>query len=180
MTAIALDHPAVSHAVRFAGLSVNGFVNAPNQGIIFFPLKPFEEREEPELHGKAVAQALNRRFASIQEGFVAVFPPPPIQGLGSTGGFKMQVQDPGLAGKPGTVSGLPRLRPILMTSFAFIMGAVPLVVSSGAGAEIRRTLGVAVFAGMLGVTFFGLVLTPVFYVVIRSLVTRRAPNAAPA
>ena len=49
MTAIALDHPAVSHAVRFAGLSVNGFVNAPNQGIVFFPLKPFEEREEPEL-----------------------------------------------------------------------------------------------------------------------------------
>ncbi|MGH7518385.1 MAG: efflux RND transporter permease subunit [Gemmatimonadales bacterium] len=448
MTTIALEHPAVSHAVRFTGLSVNGFVNAPNQGIVFFPLKPFEEREEPELRGQAVAQALNGRFASIQEAFVAVFPPPPIQGLGSTGGFKMQVQDRGALGArqlfqasealiaqanqqpqlrgvfssfrmnvpqvwvdidrerarrqdvafpdlfatlgvylgsayvndfnrfgrtyqvvaqadapfrsqledignlkvrnasgdmvplgaivrtretfgpdrvmhynsfptadingslaPGVSSGqgvalmerlaletLPRgmgfewteltfqqvregatlllvfplsvllaflvlaaqyeswslplvvilivplsvlgamggvwltkgdnniftqvglvvlaalacknailivefarelelqgrsilgaaleacrlrLRPILMTSLAFIMGVVPLVISTGAGAEIRRALGVAVFAGMLGVTAFGLFLTPVFYVVVRSLAARRAPTAVP-
>ena len=449
MTAMALEHPAVSHAVQFTGLSVNGFVNAPNQGIVFFPLKPFEEREEPELQGQAVAQALNGRFASIQEAFVAVFPPPAVQGLGSTGGFKMQVQDRGALGAPqlfqasqaligqanqqpqlrgvfssfrmnvpqvwididrerarrqdvsfpdlfgtlgvylgsayvndfnrfgrtyqvvaqadapfrsqledignlrvrnatgdmvplgaivrtretfgpdqvihynsflaadingslapGVSSGqavalmerlaeetLPRgmgfewteltyqqvregatlllvfplsillaflvlaaqyeswslplvvilivplsvlaamagvwltggdnniftqvglvvlaalacknailivefarelelqgksildaaleacrirLRPILMTSFAFIMGVVPLVISTGAGAEIRRALGVAVFAGMIGVTFFGLFLTPVFYVVVRSLVTRRSPTALPS
>ncbi len=446
MTTIALAHPAVAHAVQFTGLSVNGFVNAPNQGIVFFPLKPFEEREGAELAGPAVAQALNAKFAGIQEAFVAVFPPPPIQGLGSTGGFKMQVQDRSALGErqlfdasealvakanqqpqlrgvfssfrmnvpqiwididrerarrqevafpdlfttlavylgsayvndfnrfgrtyqvvaqadgpfrsqvedignlrvrnlsgemvplgslvrtretfgpdrilhynsfptsdingslaPGVSSGdavalmerlaaeiLPRgmgfewteltyqqvregatlllvfplslllaflvlaaqyeswslplvvilivplsvlaamggvwltggdnniftqvglvvlaglacknailivefarelelqgrgileaaleacrlrLRPILMTSLAFIMGVVPLVISSGAGAEIRRALGVAVFAGMLGVTVFGLFLTPVFYVVIRSLVTRRAPAA---
>jgi multidrug efflux pump len=448
MTTIALEHPAVSHAVQFTGLSVNGFVNAPNQGIVFFPLKPFEEREEPELRGEAVAQALNARFASIQEAFVAVFPPPAIQGLGSTGGFKMQVQDRGALGgpqlfqisqalaaqanqqpqlrgvfssfrlnvpqvwididrerarrqevafpdlfatlgvylgsayvndfnrfgrtyqvvaqadapfrtqledignlrvrnasgdmvplgslvrtretfgpdrvmhynsfltadingslAPGVSSGqavalmerlaeetLPRgmgfewteltyqqvregatlllvfplsillaflvlaaqyeswslplvvilivplsvlaamggvwltggdnniftqvglvvlaglacknailivefarelelqgrsilsaaleacrirLRPILMTSLAFIMGVVPLVISTGAGAEIRRALGVAVFAGMLGVTIFGLFITPVLYVVVRSLVTRRSPTAVP-
>jgi hydrophobe/amphiphile efflux-1 (HAE1) family protein len=448
MATIALEHPAVSHAVQFAGLSVNGFVNAPNQGIVFFPLKPFEEREGPELAGGAVAQALNGRFASIQEAFVAVFPPPPIQGLGSTGGFKMQVQDRGALGAgplfqasealiaqanqqpqlrgvfssfrmnvpqvwididrerarrqdvplnelfatlgvylgsayvndfnrfgrtyqvvaqadgpfrsqiedignlrvrnaagdmvplgalvrtretfgpdrvmhynsfptsdingslaPGVSSGqavalmerlaaetlpqgmgfewteltfqqvqegatlllvfplsvllaflvlaaqyeswsLPlvvilivplsvlaamggvwltegdnniftqvglvvlaalacknailivefarelelqgrsilgaaleacrlRLRPILMTSLAFIMGVVPLVISTGAGAEIRRALGVAVFSGMLGVTVFGLFLTPVFYVVVRSLAARRAPTAVP-
>ncbi len=448
MTTIGLKHPAVSHAVRFAGLSVNGFVNAPNQGLVFFPLKPFEERQEPELRGQAVAQALNGQFASIQEAFVAVFPPPPIQGLGSTGGFKMQVQDRGALGArqlfqasealmakanqqpqlrgvfssfrmnvpqvwvdidrerarrqdvafpdlfatlgvylgsayvndfnrfgrtyqvlaqadapfrsqledignlkvrnaagdmvplgalvriretfgpdrvlhynsfptadingslaPGVSSGqgvalmerlaletLPRgmgfewteltfqqvregatlllvfplsvllaflvlaaqyeswslplvvilivplsvlaamggvwvtkgdnniftqvglvvlaalacknailivefarelelqgrsilgaaleacrlrLRPILMTSLAFIMGVVPLVISTGAGAEIRRALGVAVFAGMLGVTAFGLFLTPVFYVVVRSLAARRAPTAVP-
>jgi hydrophobe/amphiphile efflux-1 (HAE1) family protein len=446
MATIALQHPAVSHAVQFAGLSVNGFVNAPNQGIVFFPLKPFEERDGPELAGGAVAQALNGRFASIQEAFVAVFPPPPIQGLGSTGGFKMQVQDRGALGArplfqasealiaqanqqpqfrgvfssfrmnvpqvwididrerarrqdvplpdlfatlgvylgsayvndfnrfgrtyqvvaqadgpfrsqiedignlrvrnaagdmvplgalvrtretfgpdrvmhynsfptadingslaPGVSSGqavalmerlaqetLPRgmgyewteltyqqvregatlllvfplsvllaflvlaaqyeswslplvvilivplsvlaamggvwltggdnniftqvglvvlaalacknailivefarelelqgrsilgaaleacrlrLRPILMTSLAFIMGVVPLVISTGAGAEIRRALGVAVFAGMLGVTVFGLFLTPVFYVVVRSLAARRAPTS---
>jgi multidrug efflux pump len=61
-----------------------------------------------------------------------------------------------------------RLRPILMTSFAFIMGVVPLVFSSGAGAEMRHAMGVAVFAGMLGVTFFGLFLTPVFYVLVRA------------
>jgi hydrophobe/amphiphile efflux-1 (HAE1) family protein len=449
MAKIALQHPAVAHSVRFAGLSVNGFVNAPNQGIVFFPLKPFEERTTPELQGPAVAQALNARFASIQEGFVAVFPPPPVQGLGSTGGFKMQVQDraglgfnqlfqatqaliaqanqqPQLRGvfssfrmnvpqvwididrerarrqdvplpdlfstlgvylgsayvndfnqfgrtyqviaqadgqfrshiedianlrvrnaagemvplgslihtretfgpdrvlrynsfpsadingsiAPGVSSGqavalmerlagetLPRgmgfewteltyqqvqegatlllvfplsillaflvlaaqyeswslplvvilivplsvlaamggvwltkgdnniftqvglvvlaglacknailivefarelelqgrsilgaaleacrirLRPILMTSLAFIMGVVPLVVSSGAGSEIRRALGVAVFAGMLGVTFFGLFITPVLYVVVRTLVTRSSPTAVPA
>jgi hydrophobe/amphiphile efflux-1 (HAE1) family protein len=60
-----------------------------------------------------------------------------------------------------------RLRPILMTSFAFIMGVVPLMVAGGAGAEIRHALGTTVFAGMLGVTFFGLLLTPVFYVLVR-------------
>jgi multidrug efflux pump len=62
-----------------------------------------------------------------------------------------------------------RLRPILMTSFAFIMGVVPLVASSGAGAEMRHAMGVAVFAGMLGVTLFGLFLTPVFYGLMRTL-----------
>jgi multidrug efflux pump subunit AcrB len=60
-----------------------------------------------------------------------------------------------------------RLRPIVMTSFAFILGVVPLVVSEGAGAEMRRTLGTAVFAGMLGVTLFGIFLTPVFYYVVQ-------------
>ena len=67
-----------------------------------------------------------------------------------------------------------RLRPILMTSFAFIMGVVPLVIASGAGAEMRHVMGVAVFSGMLGVTFFGLMFTPLFYVLIRGLVERRA------
>jgi multidrug efflux pump len=65
-----------------------------------------------------------------------------------------------------------RLRPILMTSIAFIMGVLPLVFSHGAGAEMRHAMGVAVFAGMLGVTFFGLFLTPVFYVLLRSLALR--------
>ncbi|MGH2843709.1 MAG: efflux RND transporter permease subunit, partial [Solirubrobacteraceae bacterium] len=71
-----------------------------------------------------------------------------------------------------------RLRPILMTSFAFIMGVVPLMLASGAGAEIRHVLGTVVFSGMLGVTFFGLLLTPVFYVLIRRLTDRR-DEAAP-
>lgn len=62
-----------------------------------------------------------------------------------------------------------RLRPILMTSIAFIMGVVPLVLSSGAGAEMRQAMGIAVFSGMIGVTCFGLFLTPVFYVVLRKL-----------
>jgi multidrug efflux pump len=67
-----------------------------------------------------------------------------------------------------------RLRPILMTSAAFIMGVVPLVLASGAGAETRRAMGVAVFSGMIGVTAFGLFLTPVFYVLMRRLVGNRA------
>jgi multidrug efflux pump len=62
-----------------------------------------------------------------------------------------------------------RLRPIMMTSFAFILGVVPLMLSTGAGAEMRQTLGTGVFAGMLGVTFFGIFLTPVFYVVLQGL-----------
>src|SRR6185369_10026299 len=76
-----------------------------------------------------------------------------------------------------------RLRPILMTSFAFIFGVVPLVLASGAGAEMRRSLGVAVFSGMLGVTLLGVFLTPVFYYVIQGidesplLASRRARNA---
>ena len=62
-----------------------------------------------------------------------------------------------------------RLRPIMMTSFAFILGVVPLMLAKGAGAEMRRTLGTAVFCGMLGVTLFGIFLTPAFYVAIRWL-----------
>jgi multidrug efflux pump subunit AcrB len=62
-----------------------------------------------------------------------------------------------------------RLRPILMTSFAFILGSVPLVIATGAGAELRQALGTAVCFGMLGVTGFGLIFTPTFYVVSRSV-----------
>jgi multidrug efflux pump len=70
-------------------------------------------------------------------------------------------------------AGRMRLRPILMTSFAFILGVVPLLTSHGAGFELRRALGTAVFSGMLGVTFFGLIFTPVFYVVVRWLTAKR-------
>ena len=66
-----------------------------------------------------------------------------------------------------------RLRPILMTSLAFVMGVLPLVFSTGAGAEMRQAMGVAVFAGMIGVTAFGLFLTPVFYVLLRRLAGNR-------
>jgi multidrug efflux pump len=82
-----------------------------------------------------------------------------------------------------------RLRPILMTSIAFIAGVIPLVVSTGAGAEMRHAMGVAVFSGMIGVTAFGLFLTPIFYVLLRSLAKGQlhsahnaelAPSVAPA
>ena len=67
-----------------------------------------------------------------------------------------------------------RLRPILMTAFAFILGVIPLVTATGAGAEMRRSLGTAVFSGMLGVTLFGLLFTPVFYVLCRKMVLKKA------
>ncbi|WP_298833721.1 efflux RND transporter permease subunit [uncultured Piscinibacter sp.] len=73
-----------------------------------------------------------------------------------------------------------RLRPILMTSIAFIAGVIPLVLSTGAGAEMRRAMGIAVFSGMLGVTFFGLFLTPVFYAVLRRFTEKRRAAAAHA
>ncbi len=72
-----------------------------------------------------------------------------------------------------------RLRPILMTSFAFIMGVIPLVLAQGAGAEVRHAMGVTVFAGMIGVTFFGLLLTPVFFVLLRKLTDRRLTSEQP-
>ncbi len=69
-----------------------------------------------------------------------------------------------------------RLRPILMTSFAFILGVLPLVISTGSGSEMRQAVGVAVFFGMLGVTLFGLLFTPIFYVVVRNLADGRHPK----
>jgi multidrug efflux pump len=72
-----------------------------------------------------------------------------------------------------------RLRPIIMTSFAFILGVFPLVIASGAGAEMRRTLGTAVFAGMLGVTLFGIFMTPVFFYVVRRITGRGNSHAQP-
>ena len=93
MSSIALEHPAVANAIAFPGLSVNGFVNAPNAGIVFVGLKPAEERTTPDLSANAVVGALNARYFGMQEAFVAIFPPPPVQGLGSVGGFKLFVED---------------------------------------------------------------------------------------
>jgi multidrug efflux pump len=88
--------------------------------------------------------------------------------------FARQLQDQGLNRTEAALEACRlRLRPILMTSFAFAMGVIPLMLAKGAGAEMRQTLGTAVFFGMLGVTFFGLYLTPIFYVVIRRVLERR-------
>ena len=84
--------------------------------------------------------------------------------------FAKQQQEAGASRLDATLTAVRlRLRPILMTSIAFILGVVPLVIASGAGAEMRRSLGVAVFSGMLGVTLFGIFLTPAFYYVIQWL-----------
>jgi multidrug efflux pump len=93
MTEIGLKQPGVVSAVQFPGLSINGFVNAPNAGIVFFTLAPFDERRTKETYGLSIAGALNQKFGGIQDAFVAVFPPPPVSGLGTVGGFKMQLED---------------------------------------------------------------------------------------
>jgi multidrug efflux pump subunit AcrB len=321
MSSMALEQPGVAHAVAFPGLSVNGFVNASNSGIVFVTLDPAAERGARDLSAVGIAQALNRRYTEIQEAFVAIFPPPPVMGQGygpdqvmhyngypaaeinggpapgfssgqgqdaiaailserlpSTMGFEWTelAYQERLAGNtmlvifplcvllvyivlaaryeswslPLTIilivpmvlfsaiagvwltggdnnvftqisflvlAGLAcknailivefarqresegqdrmgaaldacrvRLRPVLMTSITFLMAVVPLVLSSGAGSEIRQAMGIAVFAGMFGVTFFGLFLTPLFYVLVGGIVerlSRRAPmtgTVAPA
>ena len=84
--------------------------------------------------------------------------------------FAKQRQEEGLSPRDAAVEACRlRLRPILMTSFAFILGVVPLVIATGAGAEMRQSLGVAVFSGMLGVTLFGIFLTPIFFSVIQAI-----------
>ncbi len=91
--------------------------------------------------------------------------------------FAKQRQEAGLSRREAAIDASRlRLRPILMTSFAFIFGVVPLVLAKGAGGEMRSALGTAVFSGMLGVTFFGIFLTPVFYYVIRWFTDRRKPQ----
>ncbi len=98
MQEIALQVPGVANTVAFPGLSVNGFTNSPNSAIVFTPLEAFSERTDPSQSAMAIAAQLNQRFAAIDEAFVAVFPPPPIQGLGTTGGFKLQIEDRGNKG----------------------------------------------------------------------------------
>jgi multidrug efflux pump len=93
MGEIAMAHPGVENAVAFPGLSISGFTNASNAGIVFVMLKPFEDRKAPELSANALALQLNQKFAGIQEAFVAIFPPPPVMGLGQIGGFKLQLED---------------------------------------------------------------------------------------
>ena len=89
--------------------------------------------------------------------------------------FAKQLEDQGRTRFEAAIeSSRLRLRPILMTAFSFILGVVPLVFATGPGAEMRQSIGTAVFAGMIGVTLFGLVFTPVFYVVLRGLFARKA------
>jgi HAE1 family hydrophobic/amphiphilic exporter-1 len=93
--------------------------------------------------------------------------------------FARQAQERGATAVEGAVEACRlRLRPILMTAFAFILGVVPLVVATGPGAEMRRALGTAVFSGMLGVTLVGLFLTPVFYVTLRTIFPARRQVSA--
>ncbi|HEV7632247.1 MAG TPA: efflux RND transporter permease subunit, partial [Steroidobacteraceae bacterium] len=90
---IGLKDPGVEGALQFAGMSPNNYNTQTNSGLVFFALKPFKDRADPANAASAMAGRLNVQMASIKEAFIGVFPPPPIQGLGSMGGFKLNVQD---------------------------------------------------------------------------------------
>src|SRR5436853_1612414 len=93
MSDLGLKQPGVQDAVAFPGLSISGFSVAPNAGIVFFGLKPFEQRRAANLSGPAIAGALNQQFGGIQDAFVLAVPPPPVMGLGTIGGFKLFIED---------------------------------------------------------------------------------------
>ncbi|WP_461515888.1 efflux RND transporter permease subunit [Porticoccus sp.] len=93
MGRIAMQEEGVESAVQFPGLSVNGFTNSPSAGIVFVTLENFSKRNSPELSASAIAQRLQKQYAGIEEAFIAIFPPPPVRGLGTTGGFKLQIED---------------------------------------------------------------------------------------
>ncbi|MBB5039256.1 efflux RND transporter permease subunit [Prosthecobacter dejongeii] len=93
MSDIVLKHPGVKDAIAFPGLSIHGFSISPNSGIVFVGLDEFEKRTTPELSAQAISNALNGKFMAIQDAMVLVLSPPPVNGIGTTGGFKMMVQD---------------------------------------------------------------------------------------
>lgn len=93
MGEIAEKNPNVEGTLAFPGLSINGFTNSSNSGIVFAMLKPFDQRTRADQSGSAVAGQLNAAYAGIQDAFIVMFPPPPVQGLGTTGGFKLQLED---------------------------------------------------------------------------------------
>jgi len=109
MSKVALETEGVESAIAFPGLSIAGFTNTPNAGIVFVGLKPFEERKAKRLQGPAIAALLNLKFSDLQDAVVGVFPPPPVQGLGTIGGFKFYVEDRADLGMTELDQGTQRL-----------------------------------------------------------------------
>jgi multidrug efflux pump len=89
----AMAEEGVVSAVQFPGLSINGFVNSASAGIVFVTLEDFDKRKSPNLSAGAIAARLQKKYAGIDEAFIAIFPPPPVRGLGIKGGFKLQLED---------------------------------------------------------------------------------------
>ncbi|MWV13607.1 multidrug efflux RND transporter permease subunit [Pseudomonas sp. R-28-1W-6] len=151
MSEIAGKHPGVENTVAFPGLSINGFTNSPNSGIVFTPLKPFDERSDPSLSAAAIAAELNAQFGEIQDAYIAIFPPPPVQGLGTIGGFRLQVQDRGNLGYDelyvqtqnviAKARQLPELNP--MSVFTSYQVNVPQI-DAAIDREKAKTHGVAI------------------------------------
>ncbi len=151
MSDIAGQHPGVADTVAFPGLSINGFTNSPNSGIVFTPLKPFDERKDPSMSAGAIAAELNRQFAGIQDAYIAIFPPPPVMGLGTIGGFRLQLEDRGGLGYEelyrqtqniiAKARQLPELNP--MSVFTSYQVNVPQV-DAAIDREKAKTHGVAI------------------------------------
>jgi hydrophobe/amphiphile efflux-1 (HAE1) family protein len=93
MGEIAKHQPGVLSSVQFAGVSANGFASSSSAALVFFPLKDFDQRKSKDQSAGAIAGALNAKFSQIQDAYIAVFPPPPVIGLGTLGGFKLNVED---------------------------------------------------------------------------------------
>ncbi|MFS2201478.1 efflux RND transporter permease subunit [Pseudomonas sp. Pseusp3] len=149
MSTIAMNEPGFDSAVAFPGLSINGFTNSPNAGIAFIGLRPFDERKDPSLSAKAISASLNAKFGSIQDAYIAVFPPPPVQGLGTIGGFKLQIEDRGNLGYEAlykeTMNVIAKSRSVpelanLFTSFTVNVPQVDAAIDR----EKAKTHGVAV------------------------------------
>jgi multidrug efflux pump len=148
MSDIALKTPGIRDAVAFPGLSIAGFTNAPNSGIVFFGLDAFEKRRSPELSGGAIAGAVNQELASIQDAFIAVFPPPPVNGIGTIGGFKLQVEDRAGLGDQALYDAMKAMQmrtfqtPELTPSFSSFQINVPQLYADVDRAKAKR-MGVA-------------------------------------
>ena len=93
MSEIAMKEPGVENAVAFPGLSVNGFMSSSSAGIVFLTLKPFKERTSHELSAQSIANSIQQKYMGMQDAFIVIFPPPSVMGLGTIGGFKLQIQD---------------------------------------------------------------------------------------
>ncbi|MDH1728131.1 efflux RND transporter permease subunit [Pseudomonas chengduensis] len=151
MSEIASKHPGVENTVAFPGLSINGFTNSPNSGIVFVTLKDFGLRKDESMSAGAIAAELNGQFSEIQEAYLAIFPPPPVQGLGTIGGFRLQIQDRGNLGYEelytqtqnilNKARQLPELNP--MSVFTSYQVNVPQV-DAAIDREKAKTHGVAI------------------------------------
>ncbi|WP_192980798.1 efflux RND transporter permease subunit [Pseudomonas sp. EggHat1] len=151
MSEIAGKHPGVENTIAFPGLSINGFTNSPNSGIVFVALKDFSLRKDESMSAGAIAAELNGQFGEIQEAYLAIFPPPPVQGLGTIGGFRLQVQDRGNLGYEelyaqtqnilNKARQLPELNP--MSVFTSYQVNVPQV-DAAIDREKAKTHGVAI------------------------------------
>ncbi|RVH43140.1 efflux RND transporter permease subunit [Sinorhizobium meliloti] len=133
LSEIALAEPGVESVVAFPGLSVNGMVNIPNAAVLFTMLKPFDQRKDPSLSAFAIAGRLMGKFSQIPDGFAGIFPPPPVPGLGATGGFKFQIEDraglgfEALAQAQGAVMGIAMQTPELAGMLASFQVNAPQV-----------------------------------------------------